>query len=97
MKQRNITLAGFALLSAMIVAGCDSDKKASTAKTGDAPSMGMMNTKCPYSGEPVNSAAKTANYDGHTVGFCCNNCEAKWEKASSADKAKMWASCCPTK
>jgi YHS domain-containing protein len=68
--------------------GCPSEFKANTAKyaakanaqlvaTGEAVQVG-----CPFSGGPVNPATKI-DVDGAEVGFCCNNCKAKAEKAEN--------------
>ena len=43
-----------------------------------------VNEKCPVSGADVNPEA-TAQYEGRTVAFCCNNCKAKFV----ADPAKF--------
>jgi len=39
---------------------------------------------CPVSGKPVKEGV-TTKHDGKDVGFCCNNCKAKFE----ADPAKF--------
>lgn len=66
---------------------CDSTAAAAcTATTGAATA--AVNTACPYSGGPVNSAI-TASYNGKTVGFCCAGCQSKWQSASDTDRAAM--------
>ena len=90
-KMMSATMLGCALACTIALGGCDSNKKTASADTKAAPAMGAMNDKCPYSGEAVNKSAKTASYEGHTVGFCCDGCAGKWAKASDADKAKMWS------
>ena len=47
-----------------------------------------MNSKCPFSGEAVD-ANVTTDYQGGKVGFCCNGCKGKWEKAGDDAKAAM--------
>lgn len=69
------------LLSATLLLGaCASHEK-------PAPSMGMMNTTCPMSGEALNAKSPTADYQGKKIGFCCNKCVAKFNAMSDADKA----------
>lgn len=43
-----------------------------------------VNKKCPVNPSKKASASKTTTYEGKEVGFCCNNCKAKFE----ADPAK---------
>src|SRR5205085_4747893 len=38
-----------------------------------------INAKCPLSGKDVD-AAKTFEYKKQLIGFCCDNCKAKFEK-----------------
>lgn len=65
--------------------GCETDGKAAMTASPAA-----FNTTCPFSGEPV-KAGVTSTYNGKTVGFCCNGCKEKFEKASAADKDAMLA------
>ena len=51
-------------------------------------SAGLMNSKCPFSGEAVD-ANVTTDYQGGKVGFCCNGCKGEWEKAGDDAKAAM--------
>ena len=44
---------------------------------------GPVNTTCIMSGKPVKEGV-TSEYKGKTVGFCCNNCKAKFD--SNPDK-----------
>lgn len=62
----------------------------STQKTSDASAARVMNTTCPYSGESVDPAI-TSNYNGKTIGFCCNGCKAKFDGASAEKKKAMLA------
>jgi hypothetical protein len=63
-------------------------KTAPPAKTG---SMGIMNSKCPISGETVDKDDPTTDYNGGKVAFCCKNCMAKFNNMSDADKAAKLA------
>lgn len=71
------TIASFALL---LVAGCASHKEHST------PAVGMLNSKCLVSGEPIEASSPTADYMGGKVGFCCDKCLAKWNSMDAAAK-----------
>ena len=42
-----------------------------------------VNSRCPWSGEPV-SADSLTRYRGQVVGFCNTGCRDKFEKATSA-------------
>ncbi len=79
------------LVAALFLGACSSDSKktdtkapATPAKTG---SMGVMNSKCPISGETVDKDDPTMAYKDGKVAFCCKNCEAKFNALSDADKA----------
>ena len=81
-------MTGAAIATTILaLAACQNEKAASptTAPTSQ-PSMGMLNSTCPISGEPVSGEAKTADYNGHKIGFCCNMCVGKWEAMSDAEK-----------
>jgi hypothetical protein len=65
---------------ALAAAGCQTDKSAT--KSGS--SMGVMNTTCPYSGEAVGTS--TRDYSGQKVGFCCEGCASKWDKATAQER-----------
>jgi len=38
-----------------------------------------INKKCPVSGKDVNKE-KTSDYEGQTIGFCCDDCKGKFDK-----------------
>ncbi len=59
-----------AAFAAVLFTGCTTTE--GTAATG-AP------TLCVISGEDA-EGGPTAEFDGQTVGFCCNNCKRKWDK-----------------
>jgi YHS domain-containing protein len=60
------------------------DKPAATAPaTPAAPTTkpaAVANTKCPVSGDAVDAKAKTAAYQGKTIGFCCDDCVEPFNK-----------------
>jgi YHS domain-containing protein len=49
-----------------------------------------VNKKCPISGEDVNPNSRTVRYKDKTVGFCCDDCVALFNKNPDkyADKIK---------
>ena len=64
-------LAGFTITATATVAaiglgGCQSSQTAG----GAAASPGMVNDACPLSGGAINPDARTAAWNGGTVGFC---------------------------
>jgi YHS domain-containing protein/mono/diheme cytochrome c family protein len=48
----------------------------------------VLNTQCPVSGKPVDSA-KTLTYNGKLVAFCCDDCKAKFEQDPKPFVAKL--------
>jgi hypothetical protein len=96
MKLRSLALP--ALVSvALFLGACHSDSKAqpktapatTKATTG---SMGVVNSKCPMKGEPIEKGDPTMDYKGQKVAFCCTGCMGKFAKLSDADKdAKLAA------
>ena len=62
--------------------GCSGDKavkKVSENKT--------INKVCPIMGKPVNRSINS-EYDGKTIGFCCQGCKDTFDKSSDAEKKK---------
>ena len=88
MKNRVVVIAAAGALMMMSLAGCNSSSKHAEAPSNKA--VAMVNTKCPYSGEPVNPSV-TSQYKGKTVGFCCAGCQGKWAKATDAQRDSMLA------
>lgn len=62
-----------------------------TAVADDKPT--PINTVCPIAGKPLNPEKEiTLNWEGKTIGFCCPNCEKKFEAMSTEEKtAKLTA------
>ncbi len=71
---------------AMAFTACETTEDTSSPTTQPA-AMGMLNTTCPMSGEPVSADAETVSYDGMTIGFCGNGCVKPWNKKTDAEKA----------
>ncbi len=72
-----------AATTVLAMGACHSSQKATAAA---AP--GVLNSKCPFSGETVDNNI-TTDYQGGKVAFCCNGCKGKWDKASDQAKADM--------
>jgi YHS domain-containing protein len=64
----------------------DAEKKADAKPVSASP----VNTKCPVSGKDVESGF-TATFETKTVGFCCDKCQAKFEKEPKAYADKIVA------
>ncbi len=82
-RQIVATLATAACLS-LFAAGCESTRHHSGA-------MGVMNSKCPLSGEVLPANCPTTDYKGGKVGFCCNGCAGKWGAMSAEKQAECFA------
>ncbi|MCH7791021.1 MAG: hypothetical protein IID31_01915 [Planctomycetes bacterium] len=53
---------------------------------------GPVNANCPISKRPVDPEAATLQYNGHTIGFCCPNCESKfkaWDEQKKDDFVRV--------
>jgi YHS domain-containing protein len=48
----------------------------------------LVQKGCPFSGGPMKAGTEVA-IDGVEVGFCCNNCKGKVEKAADAERITM--------
>ena len=48
----------------------------------------LVQKGCPFSGGPVKAGTELA-IDGVEVGFCCNNCKGKVEKASPEEQVNL--------
>ena len=61
---------------------------ACSAGTDDAAEGGMdfANANCPLMGNPVEADGGSAEFKGHTIGFCCEGCAPKFEKLSETEK-----------
>lgn len=92
MMNRRTALLAVGSLAAAALAGCQSTSKtaAADAKTAKPAAMGVMNTKCPFSGNPVAEGA-TADFAGQKVGFCCKGCAGKFTAKTDAEKKELVA------
>jgi len=65
--------------ASLLLVGCQSSTKSAAAP-------GMINSTCPFSGNPVGAGAATADWQGQTVGFCCAGCASRWGGWSNEQK-----------
>ena len=81
---RTLRIASLAAC-ALVLTACETTED--TSSPTSQPAMGMLNTTCPMSGEPVDADARTVTYDGKTIGLCCGACVKPWNKKTDAEKA----------
>lgn len=74
------------LAALLLLAGCaTSESQCKAVKPGE---IKTVNAMCVVmNDDPVDPEAKTAEFRGQRVGFCCNACVPKWEKMSDDEKA----------
>ena len=72
MPMTTLTCVAVAFLALSLLGGCAQQKEAA------APA--MLNNVCVVSGEPLDADSPTSDYMGGKVGFCCQKCQAKWDK-----------------
>ena len=56
-----------------------------------------MNPRCPISGDALDGSSPTTQFQGKTVGFCCNNCIKKFDGMDAADKQAKVTGAMPPK
>lgn len=81
---RAALLIAFAM-TGLFLAGCGE-----TAGTGQPGSNAIANTECPIMGSEVDPELPTAEWNGKTIGFCCEagGCKEKFLAMSDEEKAK---------
>ena len=88
-------LATAATLVLSTLSGCSpSTESTSSDESIEVPAavqtVNFANTKCPImGGKPT--AELTAQYEGGTIGFCCEGCPEKWAALSAEAKAEKFA------
>jgi hypothetical protein len=100
MKYSLLLLAPVAI-AAVIAAGCNQstevmDPSASDRSLPESPSpaevttVSFANAKCPImGGNPTGEL--TTDYQGMTIGFCCEGCPEKWAELSDEQQAEKFA------
>ena len=91
MNTRFLQLAS--MLSALTFAvGCGSPAAQNNQSESEpAPTVALANTVCPIMGGDVNEEL-TADWNGKTIGFCCEECPPEWNKLSDDEKSDKLAS-----
>ena len=93
--RRFYVLSTVLLLSAAVLVGCNQSSNDNTATTepsttAETQTVEFANVKCPIMGGKP-SAELTAQYEGKTIGFCCDGCPEKWAALPDDEKAEKFA------
>ncbi|MCC9602506.1 hypothetical protein LOC67_18295 [Stieleria sp. JC731] len=85
----------FSLMMALAAAfvGCKQSTPEPTA-VDDAPDVTMVSTDneyCPMMGGKVSADGGTVEWNGKTIGFCCDGCDEKWEALTEEEKEAKFA------
>ena len=89
-----ICSAAIVLLAGAAVVGCTKPSEnavaPATADSIESTTVSFANTKCPIMGGKPN-ADLTAQYEGETIGFCCDGCPEKWAALTAEQQAEKFA------
>ena len=92
--RRIYALSTLMLLTAAVLLGCNQSANDTTATTEPETSaestIQFANAKCPIMGGKPKSEL-TAEYEGQTIGFCCEGCPEKWAALPDDEKAEKFA------
>lgn len=92
--RRIYALSTILLLTTAVLVGCNQSADDTTATTDSESStestVQFANAKCPIMGGKP-KAELTAEYEGKTIGFCCDGCPQKWDALSDEEKAEKLA------
>jgi hypothetical protein len=50
----------------------------------------LLSSVCVMSGEALDAGCPTSDYMGAKVGFCCEKCQAKWNKLDDAGRKQTF-------
>lgn len=64
---------------------------ACSTQTQESEAVVTFNSKCPGMGEDVDPAGETYDWNGKTIGFCCEGCLPKFAKLSDVEKTAALA------
>lgn len=81
-----------ALLAAVV--GCNQSAPTTTSDDSSQPANSTtvaVNTHCPIMGGKVSQEARTVEWNGKTIGFCCDGCDEKFMALSDDDKSEKLA------
>lgn len=88
-----------AVLSVVVAVGCTQSSHDSATNEPAMPDssppdsvtlVSFANGKCPIMGGKP-SAELTTEYNGQTIGFCCDGCPEKWAALTDEEKSEMFA------
>ncbi|MCA8998709.1 MAG: hypothetical protein KDA80_17040 [Planctomycetaceae bacterium] len=86
---RTFSVLSLSVVFAAVAAGCSD----SSMETGNASATAAVpvNEKCPIMGGKVSEDASTVEWNGMTIGFCCDGCDDKFLALSDEEKAEKLA------
>ena len=70
-----------------VFAGCAGSAGLSSSAEASTP----VNENCPIMGHAVSADGGTTEWDGKTIGFCCEGCIEKWSNLTETEKADKLA------
>lgn len=86
---RQISVLSFSVLLALGFVGCN--QSATTDGSSSDSSIATANAVCPIMGGKVSAKAKTVEWNGKTIGFCCDGCDEEFMALSDEEKAEKLA------
>lgn len=93
---RTYSFISFIALPITLLVGCDLAtepvaKNPPAENPVEVTTVDFANAKCPIMGGKPKSEL-TAEYDGGTIGFCCEGCPEKWAALSEQEQAEKFVS-----
>ncbi|TWT56902.1 hypothetical protein KOR42_02570 [Thalassoglobus neptunius] len=90
---RSFSVLSLSLLLAAAFVGCNQSPSTDSGDAGEqaASSVTIANEHCPIMGGKVSVEAKTVEWDGKTIGFCCDGCDEKFMALSDEEKSEKLA------
>lgn len=84
------------VLFALTISGCspaatDTMSNSAPEQTVTALAATTANEFCPIMGGKATEAGGTVEWNGKTIGFCCDGCDEKWKALSDEEKAEKLA------
>ena len=78
-------------LGAFIVGCADSETDSASSSSGSVAAATPVNENCPIMEGKVTPEGGTVQWNGKTIGFCCEGCDEKWAELSEEEKAEALA------
>lgn len=78
------------LLFGVTIVGCNQPASSEVGQGDDQPpaSTVTVNEYCPMMGGKISEEGGTVEWDGKTIGFCCDGCDEKFMALSDEEKAE---------